>query len=538
MAASLLDLFAFLSVLLRATTLASEAVTVGGVIFRFAILRQEGDEGIRRRLYLLMMCSASLLAFAQLGYVAANSFVLMQSTGLTWAEVRGAEFCVSGSLMMLGSVLVGAFTLTRVWKILLPIGCILILSGAVMSSHSMARLDHRWVLAALTLTHHVASAAWIGGLPYLLLSLKSAPRAAFSAVISGRFSRLAIVSVAALLSAGLVLSTVYVGSFSALIGTAYGSMVLSKVILTGLVLAIGALNKKITAAVRAGITTGLLQLRRLGEAEVGLGLTVILAAASLTSSPPAVDVQADRVTLAEIGTRMAPTWPRMQTPALSELSPPTRVNVASNSAVAASFVPGQRPSTNNPADIAWSEYNHHWAGLIVLAIGVLSLAARRMRWARNWPLVFFGLAVFLLIRADSENWPLGPNGFWESFQVAEVAQHRLFVLLIVAFAIFEWRVQRSNIGMERAGLVFPMVCAAGGALLLTHSHSLGNVKEELLAELSHASLAIFAVIAGWSRWLEIRMKPEQAGPVRRFVPWIWPICFIFIGAILLNYREA
>jgi putative copper resistance protein D len=227
----------------------------------------------------------------------------------------------------------------------------------------------------------------------------------------------------------------------------------------------------------------------------------------------------------------------MQTPALNELSPPT-LYAASNSVLPASFVPGQRASTNKPADIAWSEYNHHWAGLIVLAIGVLSLAARRMQWARNWPLVFFGLAVFLLIRADSENWPLGPNGFWESFQVAEVAQHRLFVLLIVAFGIFEWRVQRSSIRVERAGLVFPMVCAAGGALLLTHSHSLGNVKEELLAELSHASLAIFAVIAGWSRWLEIRLKPEQAGPVRRFVPWIWPICFIFIGAILLNYREA
>jgi putative copper resistance protein D len=276
----------------------------------------------------------------------------------------------------------------------------------------------------------------------------------------------------------------------------------------------------------------------LGEAEVGLGLTVILAAASLTSSPPAIDVQADRVSLAEIATRMSPQWPRMQTPAVSELTPPTPLYVASNSALPASFVPGQRASTNNAADIAWSEYNHNWAGLIVLAIGVLSLAARRMRWARNWPLVFFGLAVFLLIRADAENWPLGPHGFWESFQVAEVAQHRFFVLLIVAFGIFEWRVQRSTIRVERAGLVFPMVCAAGGALLLTHSHSLGNVKEELLAELSHASLAIFAVIAGWSRWLEIRMKPEQAGAVRRLVPWIWPICFIFIGAILLNYREA
>ena len=63
--------------------------------------------------------------------------------------------------------------------------------------------------------------------------------------------------------------------------------------------------------------------------------------------------------------------------------------------------------------------------------------------------------MFLLIRADSENWPLGPRGFWESFQVAEVAQHRLFVLLIVAFAVFEWAVQNGRLPQRRAGLYIP-----------------------------------------------------------------------------------
>ena len=65
--------------------------------------------------------------------------------------------------------------------------------------------------------------------------------------------------------------------------------------------------------------------------------------------------------------------------------------------------------------------------------------------------------MFLLVRADSENWPLSPRGFWESFQVAEVAQHRPFVLLIVLFAIFEWAVQMQRIEPRRAGLVFPLV---------------------------------------------------------------------------------
>jgi putative copper resistance protein D len=163
----------------------------------------------------------------------------------------------------------------------------------------------------------------------------------------------------------------------------------------------------------------------------------------------------------------------------------------------------------------------------------VALLAQRFAWARHWPLVFLGLAVFLFLRADSENWPLGPRGFWESFVVAEVAQHRLFVAMIVAFAIFEWAVQTGRLPAQRAGLVFPVVCALGGALLLTHSHSLGNVKEEFLAELSHTPMAILAVAAGWSRWLEIRLRnPGQ------ILKWIWPVCLALIGAILIIYRES
>src|SRR5262249_33961202 len=116
-----------------------------------------------------------------------------------------------------------------------------------------------------------------------------------------------------------------------------------------------------------------------------------------------------------------------------------------------------------------------------------------------------------------------------------VAQHRFFVLLIVLFAVFEWSVQTNRIQPRRWGLVFPLVCAAGGAMLLTHSHSLGNVKEEYFAELSHLPIAMLAVVAGWSRWLEIRL-PTSAKT--RVTSWIWPVCFILIGAVLIGYRES
>jgi len=68
----------------------------------------------------------------------------------------------------------------------------------------------------------------------------------------------------------------------------------------------------------------------------------------------------------------------------------------------------------NAEDIAWSEYNHHWAGLFVLAIGLLALAERtgHAPWARHWPLLFIILAAFLFIRSDPEVWPLGDIGFF------------------------------------------------------------------------------------------------------------------------------
>jgi putative copper resistance protein D len=87
---------------------------------------------------------------------------------------------------------------------------------------------------------------------------------------------------------------------------------------------------------------------------------------------------------------------------------------------------------------------------------------------------------------------------------------------------------------QRISCLFPLLCGIGGALLLTHSHSLGNVKDELLAELSHVPLALMGVLAGWSRWLELRLPAKE----RRIPSFIWPVCFVLIGAVLLGYREG
>ena len=258
--------------------------------------------------------------------------------------------------------------------------------------------------------------------------------------------------------------------------------------------------------------------------------------------PPAADTPNELVSLTEIAERMIPQWPRLDSPDHAGLAIPALQAKLDAEAMrslhkAQAFVPGAGDlPPRNAGDIAWSEYNHHWSGLIVLAIGLLALAERggNAHWARNWPLLFLFLAGFLFLRSDPETWPLGDIGLIESLRDPEVVQHRLFVLLVVGFAIFEWRVRTGRSASPRYALAFPMICALGGALLLTHSHAVINAKEQLLVELSHVPLALLAVAAGWSRWLELRLDP----PTGKFAAGIWPFCLVLIGLVLLNYREA
>jgi putative copper resistance protein D len=489
----------------------------------------------------LISWSAFGFVFTQLSYLGADSAILAGTAGLRLSEMVGANFFLSGLAGVLVAGAIAAVTARTKWTptVGLLAYTAVVMGALVMTSHAAARLEYRATLILLTASHQAAAASWVGSMPYLVLALARSPDSDIALRVCNRFSRLAVIGVAILIASGAAMSLAYVGSADAVYGTTYGAMIASKVALLGILLFLGAANFLIVRKPESMAAWLLPRLRRFAEAEVGIGFTVILAAASLTSQPPAADLRAGRVSAAEIAERMSPRWPHLDTPRLSELSPATPLgfnDAERKQPGLQSFVPGASYSPNTPGDIAWSEYNHHWAGLIVLSAGVLAVLARSgaAGWARNWPLAFLGLAVFLFLRADPENWPLGPRSFWQSFAVADVLQHRLFVLLIVAFAGFEWGVQTGRITSPRAGLIFPLVCATGGALLLTHSHSLGNIKEELLAELSHIPLAIFGVTAGWARWLELRLT----GSPRRVSAWIWPVCFVLIGIVLLNYRES
>ncbi|WP_158748645.1 copper resistance D family protein [Acidobacterium sp. S8] len=530
----LLKDFDLLSVLLRAITLALEAFTLGGVAFLLlaAVPARIGDASLAK-LRSVTGWAALALGLTQIASMATSVAILIGGSGFSLRDIVTADFFFMGALLA-----VSAFALfllmrssSRAALSVSLLFAFLVMIASVGMSHAAARMDHRLLLLTLTALHHLGTASWIGAMPFLLIALRNETDQAKGANYTRRFSRMAIVSVSLLVLGGIGMAIFYVGSWQGVYGTTYGVMILAKVYLLLVILGMGAGNFFLVRQMGRAPVPLLVRLRRFSEAEIGLGFTAILAAASLTSQPPAVDLQQDRLTSHEIMQRMRWEQPRLESPPLKALVPPGSIQVAVQAAV---FGAG---SENDANDRAWSEYNHHWAGLIVLCAGLLALLARwrRFKWAQHWPLLFIGLAVFIVLRADPENWPLGPRSFWASFSAPDVLQHRLYALLITGFAIFEWAVETGRLTTRRASYVFPLMCAAGAALLLTHQHSLGNVKEEMLAEMSHTPIALLGATAGWSRWLELRLPGKRDSKIASY---IWPVCLILVGIVLLDYRES
>jgi putative copper resistance protein D len=380
----------------------------------------------------------------------------------------------------------------------------------------------------LTVVHQLPSAAWVGGVAHLVAQWRlvraGAARETLWPRLLSRFSPLAAGCVALLLAAGLYLTWRYVGDPGGLVGTAYGTMLLTKVALTFTALLLGAANLATLRRWRAtGDTAGVLQrIPMLLEAEAAVGVCLLMAAAAFTSQPPAVDVTDGRASAREVARVFAPKAPQFTMPPLREV------------------VTGSR-STLDPYSLPTeveklqSNFNHNTSGAFVLlaAVGALVYAAGA-KPARHWPLVLVLLGVFVLVIAEPTVWPLGHEPFWATLRAPEVLVHRLAAVLVMGLGLFEWRVRAGGLARTNARYVFPLLCFAGGALMLTHSHSVFATKWAFLIEVSHNALGILAVLAGAARWLELRL-PAREG---RLAGAVWPACLALTGLVLIFYRET
>ncbi len=545
----LVDLFGYLEIILHGLVILSQSMALGGTLFVLLLARPlaerlPGGGTIARQTACIAGWSALALVLCEGLTIALQSSVLISTVELSLGNVLRADFAIAGLVKCAAAALLAVCLLlwrATPWPLLLAL-CGVELAAATLSTHAAARLDDRGLLLGVEALHQLGAAIWIGGIPSFLLALGHVHDGRAWRLVGARFSRMSMLGVGCILLSGSVMSLFYIGAWDAVYGTAFGVMVVAKVAMFGALLLLGLGNFLTVERLRANPGASVLRLKRFAEVEVGIGISIFFAAASLTSVPPGIDLTQDRATWAEVIARNTPVWPRFSSPDYDTLAlPALQAKLDAQAAASASkappaSIPGSGElSPRNAADIAWSEYNHHWAGLFVLLVGSLALLNRAgVRWARHWPLEMLGMAAFLLIRSDPEVWPMGYVGLLESLRDIEVLQHRIFVLLIIVFAVFEWSVRTGRLRSPRTALVFPLLSAAGGALLLTHSHQIANVKDQLLIELTHTPLALAGIGAGWARWLELRL-PGRGG---RVAGWMWPLCFVLCGLILLDYREA
>jgi putative copper resistance protein D len=527
----------FVDVLLRGVMLVGAAAALGGVVFAWAILRAgpgTKPEARTRRALRLVAAGAGVVAAAQIavGAVAFGTLVIDHGPAVA-APFAQTPFAMAG----VGRAAVATVTALLAWRLgggvrgragwgSLAAAAVLLVASSATISHAAARLDHRAALIALDAVHQLAVAVWVGLLIHLVVALgAAAPASAPSPPLRldrdqlRRVSSIAFVCVIVLVASGAALSMAYVGDVLALVETAYGVMVLTKVTLLAAILLFGFVNSRLVR--RTAARAGDRRLARFVEVEAGLAVTVLFAAASLTSLPPAVDVRDDRATVREVLARFSAFPPRLASPDVDDLLRQTNPL-------------GGGPPARLRIEREWSEFNHHWAGVFVLAMGLAAIAQRAgLRTARHWPLLLVGLAAFLFVRNDPEVWPLGPVGFFASLAQPEILQHRAFMVLVTLFGLFEWAVRTDRLAARPWAYVFPVVCAVGGGLLLTHSHAVFNLKEAFLMEVTHAPIGVLGAFAGWARWLELRLPDAGPWPGR-----VWTACLAAVGVLLIVYSEG
>lgn len=529
----------------RAAGLAGQALAVGGAIFALVVLRASREPGpprARERALGLAAAGALLAAAAQAGGLAVLAAAFADEGGWPVEAVLASTPGAVGLLRIAAAAAAaGAALAVRrapgsvgAWTILLAAAGLLPVTSALVS-HATGRVAGEVWLVALGALHQAAASAWAGGLVCgAALAVREETRASIAWL--GRFSAVAATAVGLLAVTGIAMSLEYVATPAAAIGTSYGAMVLTKIALFSALLAMGALNYRAlrgrAGAAPAALSPGApardltpastLLLRRRVEVEAGLAVVILLLAASIASAPPAADLGGEQASLAEVVHVFTPRWPRLQSPSLADLQATSGL--------------GDPDVPRTAEETAWSEFGHNVAGLFILAMGLLAMLERtgRAPWARHWPLLIVGLTGFVAWSLDPEGWQTGLVGFWEHLLDPEVLQHRLMLGLTAAFGLAEWRVRSGRHAASRWRYVFPVVCMASGALLLSHAHEVGDARTAFLMEVSHLPMGVLVLVAGWSRWLELRLPP--AAGVRS--GWLWAPALALFGLILVFYREG
>jgi copper transport protein len=313
-----------LDMLARALTFIGQAIIAGAVAFRWLVWRpalkaaQLGDEVDDRSVPLIKRVLIVALALAGIGTVL-MLFAQSATSGGTigdWLGTRVGRVWLgrAATLIAIGVLLDDIAATARraqakrsAWfstivSIWLPLQLLFL---TTLTSHSAAVTDPPVIPFVMDFIHLIATSIWVGGLALMAFVV---PRVAktlgdedrswlwLRTVVS--FSTVAAVAVGALIITGSYLSFLHVGSWTALIGTAYGRTLLLKLALAGVAMLMGGYNlvvikPQLDRAIEHPELGPRIQrrFRRTVVIEAAAGILVLAAAGVLTALPRSKDPQ-------------------------------------------------------------------------------------------------------------------------------------------------------------------------------------------------------------------------------------------------------
>jgi mono/diheme cytochrome c family protein/uncharacterized membrane protein len=172
----------------------------------------------------------------------------------------------------------------------------LALALVAASSHATAVVPGTMFAVACDVAHLLGVGVWLGGLlPLALLSRAAShepgadarPRAV---LVARRFSRAALVAMAALIASGVMSALAQVESIAALLGTAHGRLLLAKLALLVPILALAAVNRTRILPALPG-PNAMRRLAAFVAVEAGLAFILLALAAAMTLTTPARHAQ-------------------------------------------------------------------------------------------------------------------------------------------------------------------------------------------------------------------------------------------------------
>ena len=531
----LLTLHEFLAGVLRGIGLLGLSVAAGGIVWGFAVLRAPRRDDLPSpvvtRCLAVVALGSVVLALAQAAALILENHVLSVTLGRSALPglTSTAHFTAGIARVALAAAL--AVTAMRLraapqavagWAIAGALAALVVTSGAWLT-HAAGRMEHRAPLMLLTLTHQLAAVVWVGGLVQIATLWRLGrrdPRAAAAwPTLVRRFSTLAGAAVAVLVLSAVPLVGVYSGSWPALLGTGYGSLVVTKGALLIAVLSLALVARR---TIHAGDVAGLSdRVPRLAEAETIVLVVILFTAASLSAQPPAIDQPvAHTASVAEVVEVFRPKIPSLDAPSPAALKK-SRAEAASG---------GERTREM----YLWSNFSHNVSGLILLGTSVFAVVTLSLGkgWERHWPLGFVALAAFVYLRASANEgtWPFGPTPFWQLD--AEGLQHRMAAALVLTLGLVEWQARARH--ATTLAYVLPGLAGLGGILLLTHSHAAFQSKASFLVQVTHSTMGALAALLASARWLELRLAP----PASRWAGAVAMLAMVAIALVLVFYREA